>query len=377
MKDFNKPQSKENAIALGFTLGVHVVAIVGLLFLGMSKPLEPPKQLKTVLVKPEDIIPPEAEPLEITDSTETADTRVAENVQQTADPVADAPNIPVTAIPVPLPPTPAPKVDMQKAAAEAKAAEAEQKAAVEAAKAQAKAAETARLKAVEAEKAQKEAAEKIRQAKNDAERAKAEANAKAKAEAAAKTKQEAAEKTRQDRAAQVAKEKAAQAAKAKQEAADKAKRERADAAAKAKQEAADKAKRERADAAAKAKQEAADKAKERAAAEAKASAAQKAKEEAATKKAEVRKIASSAKRDFENKVRSAWRMPSDSSGQKASARVTLTESGGVASVVVNASDPDVKASVEQAVRAAAPFPMPSDPDARREARSFTASFTVK
>ena len=70
-------------------------------------------------------------------------------------------------------------------------------------------------------------------------------------------------------------------------------------------------------------------------------------------------------------------MPSDSSGQKASARVTLTESGGVASVVVNASDPDVKASVEQAVRAAAPFPMPSDPDARREARSFTASFTVK
>ena len=70
-------------------------------------------------------------------------------------------------------------------------------------------------------------------------------------------------------------------------------------------------------------------------------------------------------------------MPSGSSGQKASARVTLTETGGVASVVVNASDPDVKASVEQAVRSAAPFPMPSDPDARREARSFTASFTVK
>ena len=163
MKDFNQPQSKETAIALGFTLGVHVVAIVGLLFLGMSKPLEPPKQIKTVLVKPEDIPPLEAEPLEISDSVETADTHIAENIQQTAEPVVDAPNIPIT--PPPLP-TPTPKVDMQKAAAEAKAAEAEQKAAADAAKAQAKAVETARLKAAEAEKARQEANEKIRQAKN-------------------------------------------------------------------------------------------------------------------------------------------------------------------------------------------------------------------
>lgn len=70
-------------------------------------------------------------------------------------------------------------------------------------------------------------------------------------------------------------------------------------------------------------------------------------------------------------------MPLDSSGQKATARVTLTDSGGVASVIVTASDPDVKASVEQAVRSAAPYPMPSDPDARREAKSFTSTFTVK
>lgn len=70
-------------------------------------------------------------------------------------------------------------------------------------------------------------------------------------------------------------------------------------------------------------------------------------------------------------------MPAGSTGQKASARVTLSDSGAVTSVIVNASDPDVKASVEQAVRSAAPYPMPSDPDARREARSFTSSFTVK
>jgi colicin import membrane protein len=58
-----------------------------------------------------------------------------------------------------------------------------------------------------------------------------------------------------------------------------------------------------------------------------------------------------------------------SSGKKATARVTLTDSGAVASVIVNASDPDMKASVEAAVRSAAPYPMPSDPDARREART--------
>ena len=66
-----------------------------------------------------------------------------------------------------------------------------------------------------------------------------------------------------------------------------------------------------------------------------------------------------------------------SSGKKATARVTLTDSGAVASVIVNASDPDMKASVEAAVRSAAPYPMPTDADARREARTFTSTFTAK
>ena len=94
-------------------------------------------------------------------------------------------------------------------------------------------------------------------------------------------------------------------------------------------------------------------------------------------KAEVKKLASSAKRDFENKVKNAWRMPAGSSGQSASARVTLNDSGSVATVHVNASDPDVKASVESAIRYAAPYPMPSDPEARRKARIFNANFTAK
>ena len=54
--------------------------------------------------------------------------------------------------------------------------------------------------------------------------------------------------------------------------------------------------------------------------------------------------------------------------------MTLSDSGTVLSVVVNASDPDMKASIAAAVRAAAPYPMPSDPDARSEARRFTSTF---
>ena len=239
MNKLNKPQSKEKKIALGFTLGVHVVAMTGLLFLGMSKPVDPPKQIKMVLVNPEDLIPPEPTPLEQTDSAETALEKVAEQVQQTAQPsVEPAPVIPVA------PPSP------------------------------------------------KNSQPDINQAK-------------------------------------------------------------ADAAEKAKADAANRAE------------------------EAKASAAKQAAEEAATKKAEAKKIASTAKRDFENKVKRAWDIPSGSSGQKATARVTLSDSGSVQSVIVNASDPDMKASVEAAVRAAAPYPMPSDPDARREARTFTSSFTAK
>ncbi|AYO54818.1 hypothetical protein CDG68_14670 [Acinetobacter wuhouensis] len=95
------------------------------------------------------------------------------------------------------------------------------------------------------------------------------------------------------------------------------------------------------------------------------------------KNTEALKIASSAKRDFENKVKRAWQVPINSSGQQATARVSLSENGSVATVSVNASDPEVKSSIERAIRAAAPYPMPFDPDARRQARSFSASFKVE
>lgn len=66
-----------------------------------------------------------------------------------------------------------------------------------------------------------------------------------------------------------------------------------------------------------------------------------------------------------------------SKGQTAIARVTLTKTGAVSSVVVYASNADLKASVEHAVRSAAPYEMPSDPDVLRLVRSFTSTLRVE
>ncbi|OTU28176.1 TonB family protein, partial [Acinetobacter pittii] len=169
-------------------------------------------------------------------------------------------------------------------------------------------------------------------------------------------------------------------AKAKQQKADDAKR-KAEADAKAKQKAADDAKR-KAEADAKAKQQkAADDAKRKAEAEAeaKAASAQKAQEEAAQKKAEAKKVASSARRDFEQKIRRSWDVPTGSSGKTVGVRFTLSDSGSVNSIVITRSSGDdaLDASIKAAIQAAAPYPMPSDPDARREARSVSSTFRAQ
>ncbi|AMW79303.1 hypothetical protein AMD27_10615 [Acinetobacter sp. TGL-Y2] len=127
-----------------------------------------------------------------------------------------------------------------------------------------------------------------------------------------------------------------------------------------------------------AKAEAAAKARaERDAYQAKALVEQKVREDAANKKAEARKIASSAKRDFESKIINAWKIPDGFTEKKATAHIPLSNNGDVLSIVVATTEPQLRAGIEQAVRSAAPYPMPSDPEARSQARSFTASFTVK
>ncbi len=201
---------------------------------------------------------------------------------------------------------------------------------------------------------------------------KANDDAKRKAEADAKAKQQKAED---------AKRKADADAKAKQQKADEAKRKAADDAKAKQQKAADETKR-KAEADAKAKQQkAADDAKRKAEAEAeaKAASAQKAQEEAAQKKAEAKKVASSARRDFEQKIRRSWDVPTGSSGKTVGVRFTLSDSGSVNSIVITRSSGDdaLDASIKAAIQAAAPYPMPSDPDARREARSVSSTFRAQ
>lgn len=94
MKNFQKPPFQEKAIALGFTLGVHALAIVGLLYLGLSKPPEPPKKITTVLVNPADLAIPVQE-------AETTSTQVAEQIQTTQEPEVTAPVIPSSPPPTP------------------------------------------------------------------------------------------------------------------------------------------------------------------------------------------------------------------------------------------------------------------------------------
>lgn len=82
-------------------------------------------------------------------------------------------------------------------------------------------------------------------------------------------------------------------------------------------------------------------------------------------------------RDFRNRVYRAWQVPMDCQGEVATARVILTDSGLVSSIMVQASDPEVKTSIAKAIQAAAPYPMPSDPELRKFVRTFTVQFNVK
>ena len=188
MKDFKKPPFKQKAVAIGFTLGVHLVAVVGLLYLGMSTPPEAPKQIKTVLIKPEDLPPPEPVPLEQTDTVETVHENQAAAITQTAEPSIE----PAPVIPVPATTSASLQATetAKRAEEKAKAAEAEKLKAQADAKAKTDAASRAKAEALAKQKT--EAAEKARadaQAKADAaEKAKADAQAKAKADAAAKAK---------------------------------------------------------------------------------------------------------------------------------------------------------------------------------------------
>ncbi|EOR10460.1 hypothetical protein I593_00814, partial [Acinetobacter tandoii DSM 14970 = CIP 107469] len=170
MKNFQKPPFKQNAIALGFTFGVHVLAVVGLLYLGMSKPPKPPEQIKTILIKPQDLQPT---PREETEFTETAHENIAPEITQTAEPsIEPAPVIPVA-------PPKTNTAEQQAARLAQEKAKAEKAQADAAAKAKTQADATAKAKA------QADATAKAKAQADAAAKAKAQADAAAKAKAQA------------------------------------------------------------------------------------------------------------------------------------------------------------------------------------------------
>ncbi|MCF9035057.1 protein TolA, partial [Acinetobacter nectaris] len=56
MKKFDKqPFDQQKAKAIGFTLGVHAVALIALLYFGTTPPPKPKKELTTYLVSADQI----------------------------------------------------------------------------------------------------------------------------------------------------------------------------------------------------------------------------------------------------------------------------------------------------------------------------------
>ena len=108
---------------------------------------------------------------------------------------------------------------------------------------------------------------------------------------------------------------------------------------------------------------------------AKAAADAKAKAKADAEKTEAKHIAYSTKKEFENKIYNAWEKPKNSTGQTATIYITLNHIGNIVTLLINTSDPDMKASIEAAIRSATPFEMPSNTYVIHEVRYLKYIFT--
>ena len=75
-------------------------------------------------------------------------------------------------------------------------------------------------------------------------------------------------------------------------------------------------------------------------------------------------------------MKSAWRKPAGCDGNSAKARISLTTSGQIASVVITKSsgNDDCDASIRAAIEQAAPYDMPDDPEARKLAQRLEPTF---
>lgn len=96
------------------------------------------------------------------------------------------------------------------------------------------------------------------------------------------------------------------------------------------------------------------------------------------KKAETITIASNTNRKLQQAILSNWQAPAESAGQRSHARITLTPSGLIQSIVISDTPNQAfKDSIEKAIRRSAPFELPENPDARRESQVIYMSFHSK
>lgn len=93
------------------------------------------------------------------------------------------------------------------------------------------------------------------------------------------------------------------------------------------------------------------------------------------------KIASEAekyKKQYQKKIYKLWEIPKSSTGMSASVKVFLTDTGEIEQIIfLDKEEQKFKTSIEKAIWRASPFDLPSNPEARKQARKFNIKFQVK
>ncbi|MDQ9948251.1 MULTISPECIES: TonB C-terminal domain-containing protein [Acinetobacter] len=93
------------------------------------------------------------------------------------------------------------------------------------------------------------------------------------------------------------------------------------------------------------------------------------------------KIASEAekyKKQYQKKTYKLWEIPTSSSGMSASVKIFLSDRGEIEQIIfLDKEEQKFKTSIEKAIWRASPFDLPSNPEARKQARKFNMKFQVK
>ncbi|CAI3116582.1 hypothetical protein MWMV7_MWMV7_00967 [Acinetobacter calcoaceticus] len=84
------------------------------------------------------------------------------------------------------------------------------------------------------------------------------------------------------------------------------------------------------------------------------------------------------KKQYQKKIYKIWDIPKSSTGMSASVKVFLTDSGEIEQIIfLDKEEQKFKTSIEKAIWRASPFALPSNPEARKQARKFNMKFQAK